>query len=135
MRVNKRDVYIGDILETEPVLMSYQDDEPLTIEAMMKPPKRKIVEKSVLLIKVADGLYLRVNEVRGMVDLAGLRKQIERGKIKYTDDRFLRTHRSREEDLIVGNLRQRFFENGTVSIASLKKEMEQKHVIVEVKSV
>lgn len=130
MKIKESDVFIGDILYTDGEEKTSYWDEDIhnpTFEEYKKP-RYKIREKSILVIRVCDGKFIKPKHLNGLLDLLIIKRSIKRKKAD--DARVIRCSRYTYEDEFIGNLRPRFAEDGFIELEELQRESRQQYVII-----
>ena len=130
MKIDKKDVFICDLIYDDvSEETSYWDEVIRDLSLEFKRPEYKVREKSILVIKVGEGLYIKPRKLLGAHDLKELRRKV----LKYgrrADSRILRDSRSSFDEDFLGRFRPRFSEDGFVDLEDLILESKKRYVII-----
>lgn len=117
MRINKLDVFVGDILYSNEKETSYWEECARNPIFEYKRPNYLVKDTNVLVIRLANGKYIRPQEINGLIDYLTLKRTI---KHKKYDSRIIRTSRQSYKDVFISNLQPVFSVEGYISLDDLK---------------
>lgn len=117
MKINKLDVFFGDILYSKETETSFWDEGTHNPIFEYKKPNYLIKEHNVVVVRIGEGKYVRPQEINGMIDYLTLRRCAKKRK---HNDRIIKNSRHSYHDEFIGNLTPVFAEEGYISLDELK---------------